>query len=285
MRALLGIALVLLLGAAVAAAGSVGGARVGGAPVFALCAVLAFAIQWLAWLPAFLLRSERFYDLTGSLTYISVSALALWSAPAMDAHRLLLFGCVVVWAVRLGSFLFLRVHQDGGDSRFDRIKHDPLRFLLTWSLQGLWVLVTAGAALAAIGSGSEARLGPLAVAGFTLWLLGFLIEAVADAQKRRFRREQGSEAFISSGLWRFSRHPNYAGEIVLWLGVALAAWPLLAGWQLLTLISPVFVYLLLTRVSGVPLLEKKARQRWGDDPRYRDYVARTPVLFPGFGGG
>jgi len=280
MRSLLGIALVLMLGAVMAAAGSADGARLSGVPVFALCAALAFALQWLAWLPAWLLRSERFYDLTGSLTYISVTALAVWSAPTADAHRWLLFACVLLWAVRLGTFLFLRVHQDGGDSRFDRIKHDPLRFLFTWTLQGLWVLVTAGAALAAIGSSAPADLGLLAWCGAVLWLLGFLIEAVADAQKRAFRRTHGSEAFINTGLWRLSRHPNYVGEILLWVGVAVLALPLLQGWQLLTLVSPLFVYLLLTRVSGVPLLEKKAKARWGDDPRYQAYVERTPVLFP-----
>jgi steroid 5-alpha reductase family enzyme len=111
--------------------------------------------------------------------------------------------------------------------------------------------------------------------------VGFLFEAVADDQKRRFRANPANEGrFIASGLWAWSRHPNYFGEITLWFGIALVALPALSGWQYATLISPVFVYLLLTRISGIPLLEARAKKRWGDEPAFQAYRARTPVLFP-----
>jgi steroid 5-alpha reductase family enzyme len=123
--------------------------------------------------------------------------------------------------------------------------------------------------------------GVLGWLGFALWLVGFLFEAVADDQKRRFRANPANEGrFITSGLWAWSRHPNYFGEITLWFGIALIALPALSGWQHATLISPVFVYLLLTRISGIPLLEARAKKRWGDEPAFREYKARTPVLFP-----
>ena len=186
---------------------------------------------------------------------------------------------IAVWAVRLGTFLVLRIRKDGSDGRFDEIKVDPARFLMSWTLQGLWVVLTAGAALAAMTSGSAVDPGPVTVLGAVIWLAGFAIEATSDAQKRAFRRDPANRGrFIASGLWAWSRHPNYFGEITLWVGIAVISVPALSGWQYVTLVSPVFVVLLLTRVSGVPLLEARGKRNWGDDPDYRDYLARTPVL-------
>ena len=119
--------------------------------------------------------------------------------------------------------------------------------------------------------------------GMPIWFVGFAVETIADGQKRRYRDEHGSDGFIATGLWRYSRHPNYLGEIILWFGVALLALPALSGWQWVTLVSPVFVFLLLTRVSGVPLLERKADKRWGENPAYIAYRDSTPVLVPFFG--
>ena len=120
------------------------------------------------------------------------------------------------------------------------------------------------------------------IAGAIIWLGGLVLEIVADAQKAAFRRDPSHDGqFIQSGVWAWSRHPNYLGEILVWIGVAVVALPVAVGWQWVTLVSPVFVFLLLTRVSGIPLLEKRADARWGDDPDYVAYKARTPVLVPG----
>ena len=270
--------------AAVGFAGSWGGPRLGAIPVFALCVALAFAINWLVWIPASLWRTERFYDLTGSVTFVAVTALALVAAPGPDGEasvwRVMLAAMVVVWAVRLGSFLFVRVRRDGSDGRFDKIKVHPLAFLATWTLQALWVSMTVAAALAAI-TVVDGLGGVWAALGVIVWLIGFAIEVVADTQKRRFRADPANAGrFISTGLWSRSRHPNYFGEILLWSGVALMAVPTLSGWRWVVLISPVFVWLLLTRVSGVPLLEARAAARFGDDPAYGAYVKHTPVLVP-----
>ena len=270
--------------AAVGFAGSWGGPRLGAIPVFALCVALAFAINWLVWIPASLWRTESFYDLTGSVTFVAVTSLALVAAPGPDGEasvwRVMLAAMVVVWAVRLGSFLFVRVRRDGSDGRFDKIKVHPLAFLATWTLQALWVSMTAAAALAAI-TVADGLGGVWAMLGVIVWLIGFAIEVVADTQKRRFRADPANAGrFISTGLWSRSRHPNYFGEILLWSGVALMAVPTLSGWRWVVLISPVFVWLLLTRVSGVPLLEARAAARFGDDPAYGAYVKHTPVLVP-----
>lgn len=272
--------IVYLLGAGIAWAGSQGGTLAGTLPVFAECALLAFALQWLAYIPAYLQQTEKFYDLTGSVTYVSCITLALVLSGHNDPRSILLGALVALWAIRLGSFLFSRIRKDGSDSRFDKIKPDPLRFFFTWSLQGLWVLITAACALAAITAEQQVSMSYIDLFAIVLWVMGFSIEVIADQQKRNFRKIAGADAFISTGLWARSRHPNYFGEILLWTGIALLALPALTGWQMATLISPVFVYLLLTRVSGVPLLEKKSDSKWGGHPEYEAYKATTPELVP-----
>ncbi len=269
------------IGALVAWAGSAGGARVGSVPVFALCGLLAFVINWLVFIPSSAARTERYYDLTGSLTYLTVTLVAVALSDDLDARAALAAGMVIVWAARLGTFLFLRIRRQGHDGRFDTIKTDPLRFFATWTIQGLWVLLTAAAALAIITTSVREQLGWVGYAGIVVWLAGFVIEVVADRQKSAFRESPANDGrFITTGLWAWSRHPNYFGEITLWTGVAIMAVPILAGWQWVVLVSPLFVALLLTRGSGVPMLEARADRRWGEDEAYQAYKRSTPVLIP-----
>ena len=280
-NSLLAVILSILVGLGVAWAGSQGGGTVMGIPVFVLVVGMAFVIQWLVFIPSYLLRNESFYDLTGSITYISVIVVAVLLSPEVDGRSILLLGLVVIWAVRLGTFLFRRIRKAGKDARFDELKTSFPRFLLTWTLQGLWVSLTLAAALAAITTTTRKELDIFAMIGFLVWALGFALEVVADTQKSRFRADPANkDKFIQSGVWAWSRHPNYFGEIVLWIGVAIIALPVLRGWQWVTLISPVFVTLLLTRVSGVPLLEKRADEKWGGQDDYEAYKERTPVLIP-----
>jgi len=280
-NALVAFPLVVLVGAGVALVGSQGGAKIGGLPVFALCVALAFVIQWLAFIPAYLLQTERFYDLTGSLTYITLTIVAVVLSPTPDTRSYVLLVLVLIWAARLGNYLFTRIRKAGKDERFDAIRPSFIRFLSTWTLQALWVTITLAAALAAITTTVRKGFGVLAIIGLLVWLAGFGLEVTADLQKSRFRADAAnSGTFIRSGLWAWSRHPNYFGEITLWIGVALIAVPVLHGWQWVTLVSPVFVFLLLTRVSGVPLLEKRADERWGTQNDYKAYKARTPALVP-----
>jgi steroid 5-alpha reductase family enzyme len=274
----------VLVGAFVAWAGSQGGATVGSMPVLALIIVYAFIVQWLAFVPSYLQQTERYYDLTGSFTYISAIVLAVVLSGATDARTCVLLALVLVWAGRLGPFLFRRVRRAGKDDRFDEIKRLFWRLLMTWTLQGLWVSVTLAAALAAVTSAEHKGLDVFAFIGLALWVIGFALEATADLQKSRFRADPANKgSFVTSGLWAISRHPNYFGEITLWTGIAIIALPVLQGWQFATLISPAFVYLLITRVSGVPLLEKKADATWGGQDAYEAYKRRTPVLVPFLG--
>ncbi|MBK1876227.1 DUF1295 domain-containing protein [Pelagicoccus mobilis] len=283
-KALKGTLFVIVLGMAFAFAGSDSGLTAGGVSVFAICVMIAFVMQWIAFVPAYLRQTETFFDLTGGLTYIVTAVAAYGLSGTFDLRSTVLFLMVLIWATRLASFLFKRVLRSGKDGRFDELKPSFLRFLGAWTLQGLWVTFTSAAAWAAMTSASAEPADGWLIVGVVVWGVGFGIEAVADWQKKRFSAKRENEGkFIQEGLWACSRHPNYLGEIVLWIGVALVALPVLEGWQWVTLSSPFFVALLLIRVSGIPLLEKRADEKWGGDEEYERYKRETPVLLFKFG--
>ena len=276
----LGAAGAVAVGVLLALAGSDHGVRVGAVPAFALCVALAFGIGWVLFVPAWVLRTERFYDLVGSLTFLTAAVVALAIA-GPDVRAWVIAGLVAIWAVRLGAFLALRIHRDQFDRRFTGIKQDFATFLMTWTLQALWVSVSFAPGLAAMTASAKVPPDAFLLAGVVVWATGFVIEVVADAQKRRFRADEANAGrFIRQGLWAWSQHPNYFGEILLWTGIAICALPVLQGWQYATLLSPVFVWLLLTRISGVRMLDASARRRWGEDAEYLEYTARTSRLVP-----
>ena len=280
-QALFGIVIGVAVGAAISWAGSDGGDRLDTLPVFALCGLLAFAINWLAYIPSAIAQTEHYYDLVGGITYISVTIIAVVLSTPLDLRSAIVAAMVLVWSLRLATFLFRRISRAGKDSRFDTIKTRPVSFLMAWTIQGLWVLLTAAAALAVITGGNREPLGVIGYLGIATWLAGFVIDVVADRQKSDFKADPANKGrFINVGLWAWSRHPNYFGEIVIWTGMAVIALPVLQGWQWATLISPVFVIFLLTKVSGVPLLEQKADERWSGQDDYEEYKRSTPVLVP-----
>ena len=251
--------------------------------------ILAFLIQWVAYIPAYVFQTEKFYDLTGSLTYLSVTwyALILASGDFANANvaNTVIVLLISLWALRLGSFLFMRIHKDGEDKRFRTIKPSATQFFMTWTLQGLWVSLCSMCALTAISSDSGVVVNALFYFGLGLFLLGFSTEIVADNQKSKFRSfPENRDKFITTGLWAKSRHPNYFGEIILWAGIAIMSFSSLEGWQYLTLISPIFTYILLVYVSGVRMLEARADKKWGHDENYKRYKSNTPVLWLNFKG-
>ncbi|MBL8079604.1 MAG: DUF1295 domain-containing protein [Anaerolineales bacterium] len=273
--------ILIIVGVLVALAGSQNGSLVAGIPVFALLVGLAYVIQWVVFIPAYKFQTEKFFDITGSITYITLVVIAILLSPHIDARSILLAALVIVWAIRLGSFLFRRIQKAGKDDRFDEIKPSFFRFLNVWTIQGLWVTFTVAAALTAITTTVRKELDAFAMVGLLIWVFGFAFEAIADSQKSRFNADPNNKGkFIRTGLWSRSRHPNYFGEIVLWIGVAVIAAPVLQGWQWAAMISPIFVTLLLTRISGIPLLEKKADKKWGGQAEYETYKKNTPVLIP-----
>ena len=248
-------------------------------------AAICLGIQWLAWIPASLAKSERYYDLTGGLTYLTVVGFTLWAGSQSEspsARELIVSLLVVIWALRLSSFLYLRIHRTGKDGRFDRLKTSPIRFLVPWTIQGLWVFLTMIVVIV-INSQAESapELGIWDAIGLLIWLLGFSIEVIADNQKSVFNANSENQGkWIDSGLWSYSRHPNYLGEIMLWTGIACFGISCFSGMERLAWISPIFIYLLLTKISGVPILDRRGLEKWGGQPEYHKYREETPTLLP-----
>jgi len=244
---------------------------------------VSMVVQWGAWSVAAFFKTEKFYDLVGSATFLLVSQLS-YGRSAMTARHTVTSFLVFTWACRLGTYLFLRVIKQGRDNRFDEAKNDPAMFFKFWTVQGLWVFITLIPVITLNTSTRNPPLGPRDYIGWAVWSLGFLIEVVADMQKSIFKSNPINEGkFIQSGLWSVSRHPNYFGEICLWFGLYISGSSVFRGAQYLTVASPIFVMLLITRLSGIPLLEASGLERWGSDAQYQSYIRDVPVLVPFIG--
>ena len=278
-KSLIGIIISLIIAAFILFSGSQGSLSFEGLPLFAVCGVIGFVLHWTIFIPSYAFQTEHYFDLIGSLSYIATVITAILLNPSLDIRDWIICSMIMLWAIRLGSFLFWRVKTVGQDKRFTVMKTKFTWFLLTWTLGGLWVLVTMAAGLAALTSNTTIELNILGYIGIALWLFGFAVEVIADTQKSQFKKDPNNQGrFITSGLWSWSQHPNYFGEIILWFGLALLAFPVLSGWQLVTLVSPVFVYFLLTKVSGIPILDRMAIEKWGLDSEYIAYAKETSKL-------
>ena len=243
--------------------------------------LLVYIIQWVAFIPAYIFQTEKFFDLTGSITYSSVFIYCIYLTTSGDLNwgSLVISILVILWAGRLGTFLFTRIAKDGEDKRFRTIKPDIAQFFMTWTLQGMWVSLCSLCAITGIASETGIIVNNIFYIGLVMFIGGFAIEIVADQQKSAFRAiPENRNKFITIGLWSKSRHPNYFGEITLWTGVAVMSFSSLSGIEYLTLISPIFTYLLLVKISGVRMLEGRGQKTWGNDEDYIAYMNNTPMV-------
>ena len=280
------IIIIICFASIIAFAGSHNSMTYNGYPILFFCLSASFLVHWIIFIPSFLAKTEKFYDITGTLAYLITlylaSVLTSYSSGAsLEPRTLIIIGMVSFWALRLGIFLFIRVLKVGEDRRFREAKKSFSKYLVWWTMSALWVFLTTANALTLIINNKKLVNEPIFYLGLLIWFIGILFEIIADEQKRRFRlNEENRGKYISSGLWSISRHPNYFGEIILWIGIAIISLPTLSGFQYVTLISPLFIYLLLTRISGVNLLEESSDKKWGDLPEYEQYKRETPVLVP-----
>lgn len=256
-------------------------AKLSGSEVVMKAAWYVLIIHWIAFIPALLFKTEKFYDLTGSICY-AFSAIFVYIQTYGISFSLSLFIslAVLIWTLRLGGFLLIRVLDAGEDKRFRTIKTNPTQFFMTFNLSALWVVICSLCALTAVSNGVF-EVSPIFYLGLSVFIMGFLIEVIADNQKTSFRAiPENRNSFITTGLWSVSRHPNYFGEVTLWAGIAIMSVPYLQGIQYWTLISPIFSFVLIYFVSGVRMLEARANVKWGENLDYQAYVKKTPIFFP-----
>ncbi len=257
-----------------------------GLPVVFITMLLSYTLHWIAFIPAYLFKTEKFYDILGTIAYLSVTGLAIYftlylSEEKLQSRSIFVASLVIIWALRLGIFLLIRVLKNGEDRRFREPMQSFSKFLLWWSMSAFWVFLTTLNAITMLTNNFDSIFDIFFIIGLIFWFVGFSIELISDEQKRKFKlNPKNNENFISNGLWSYSRHPNYFGEIILWIGISIMSLPTLVGLQFLSLISPVFIYFLLTRISGVNLLEERADSKWGNQKDYQEYKRKTPILIP-----
>jgi len=246
------------------------------------CALLCIGLQWLMFIPSAFLLTEKFFDMTGTASYFVLAVFSLVRGKTFHLRQLVVTLFVLVWSVRLGAFLYLRVQRAGKDGRFDEIKHNLPRFFNMWTIQGLWVFLTELPLFCLNSIQHDVEFPQWTdYTGMVCAAIGFAFEVIADNQKTEFQANPENEGkWIQTGLWQFSRHPNYFGEILFWIGICLISTTVFSGTQWMCVESPVFVAFLLIKVSGIPLLEKRADMKWGDQAEYQAYKEQTPVLVP-----
>ena len=256
-------------------------------PVIYYCIAISYLIHWIVFIPSYLQKTEKFYDFTGMIAYLSIIGFALYQKKqilgSIDFDSILVGILISVWTLRLGMFLFYRVFKVGEDDRFEAVKTSASRFFIWFTVSGLWVSLTSIAAMNILTTKIDHNNYYFVYLGALVWLFGFLFEVISDYQKMKFKNiPDNKNKFIDTGLWSLSRHPNYFGEIILWIGVFIITLPSISGIDYITIISPIFVYFLLNKISGINLLEIKAQKRWGELESYKEYRSKTPQLIPKF---
>ncbi|MBU1014101.1 MAG: DUF1295 domain-containing protein [Bacteroidetes bacterium] len=242
--------------------------------------VIALGINLIMFIPAYLFNTDKLTDISYSVTFVVVAIFGLIQS-SLNLPHILLFLMIFIWAFRLGTYLLLRIRKIGKDNRFDSMRKSIIKFGSFWVLQGITVFVVLIPSIYFFNTSLE-QLSFLSYSGLLIWLVGLIIEATGDYQKTIFINNPNNKGkWVNTGLWKYSRHPNYLGEILVWIGVYLFILPALNNGQaLIGLISPVFITTLLLFVSGIPLLEKSADKKWGTDHDYTLYKNNTGILLP-----
>lgn len=241
--------------------------------------LIAVGLNALLFLPAFFFKTDKLTDFSYALSF-AIVAIGAYTLSSKETLHTILLGLVLAWSLRLGSFLVYRIHVQGRDNRFDDMRSKFFPFLRFWLAQGLsaWVILLAALF---VWRSEEPVVNTFTYVGLAIFVIGLLIEGVADLQKFKFSRRNTKQTWIDSGLWRMSRHPNYFGEISLWIGMYLAALGSITATQALwALASPIFIAGLLLFISGIPILEKSADKKWGSQKSYQLYKKQVPILVP-----
>lgn len=246
--------------------------------IILLLFLVSIGINLIMFVPAYIKKTDKLTDISYAITFITVALFGYIVSSKTLAH-FIGFLLVVLWAIRLGAFLFIRINRMKKDVRFDGMRERFFAFMGFWLLQGLTVFVVL-IPLIMLWSTDNTKLDWISVAGISIFTLGLLLETVADYQKNKFR-ELGKKTWIDTGVWRASRHPNYLGEISLWIGVYLFVFPSLnLADQLIALVGPAYIASLIIFVSGIKLLERSSDKKWGDQTDYIKYKTEVPVLTP-----
>ena len=223
---------------------------------------------------AYVLQTDKLTDISYSLTFIAISTFGLVNSEMASLHWLM-WALIVLWGVRLGGYLLYRIMKIGRDKRFDEIRENPISFLGFWIMQGLTCGIVSLPVLAVFESALP--LGIWATVFIVLALTGWIMETVADTQKFRFKLEFPND-FISTGMWKKLRHPNYTGELLFWWSIFFIA--LAVGAPVWTILGPIWISYIIIFFSGIPPLEKKWREKYWSNANFQKYWENSWRLLP-----
>lgn len=240
-----------------------------------------FVIQLIFFLYAYVRKTDKVTDLAYGLTFVALAWFLVIYYQITGLAGLALVGVVTIWGIRLAGYLFVRILSMGKDKRFDVMRQSFLRFGFFWLLQAVSIFVIMLPVIALLSAEDTQDFSLISGIGLMISLLGIVIEGIADVQKFRFKQKPDNKGkLIKSGFWKHSRHPNYFGEMLMWIGISMSVIPYLDGLSYLTLISPIYIVVLLRFVSGVPTIENRWEEKYGDDPEFQKYMQETNMIVP-----
>jgi steroid 5-alpha reductase family enzyme len=242
---------------------------------------ISLLIQALFFAFAATLKTDNVTDLSYGLTFVIIALVLLLQGDVTRRPQLVLAGMIIVWGARLAAYLFLRIMHMGRDVRFDGVRERFWPFFRFWLGQGVavWVIMLP----VTIWFAAPGAWTPWMSIGGAVWAAGLVIETIADAQKFAVKsRAQGGSRWMDTGLWKYSRHPNYFGELLCWWGVFVFVAGNYAGAAWAGIIGPMVITYILLKVTGIPTLEAAAKKKWSANPAYQAHVARTSrlILWP-----
>lgn len=248
--------------------------------LLALTAIITVGFQFTFFLITYILRFDKVTDFAGTTNFILLALVTLTVGGAYEPRQIVLSTFVFAWGARLCAFLLYRIILWGEDRRFDDKRNNLGKLAAFWILQAVWAWTVSLPVTIVNSKPASNPLNALDYVGWVLFAFGAILEATADQQKLIYKRKPESRGrWTDVGVWSWSRHPNFFGEIIVWWGVFLSAINDLEGAEYAAVASPIFITLLLLFVSGIPLLEQSADERHGRKDDYNAYKRATSVLF------
>ncbi|OQS54700.1 hypothetical protein EHP00_980 [Ecytonucleospora hepatopenaei] len=254
---------------------------------FLVCLVVTLTMQMVFYILASIFQFDKLTDFAGGTNFIVLAILTLILSKTYSWRQILVTLLVTLWGIRLSGYLLYRILKTGTDKRFDDKRNDPIKFAIFWSFQALWVLTVS---LPVIFVNSPKSNNFINInekftlsdgIGIIIFLTGLIVESLSDFQKYNFRSNpSNSGKWCDVGIWKYSRHPNYFGEICIWIGIFVISTSIQNKIKWVGILSPIFTATILLFLSGIPLLEKSSDKRYGKNPAYIKYKLHTSPLIP-----
>jgi len=249
---------------------------------FIISSAMVFVYMSIVFIAALLRKDNSIVDIAWGVGFILIALLTLFLKDGSNPRQVLVTGLVFLWGVRLAVHVAGRNKGKGEDFRYAQWRKNwgkwfvPRSYLQVFLLQGIFMLVVSYPVIL-VNSGESSKIAVFDMVGILLWCIGFYFEAAGDYQLRKFKKNlENRGKIMTSGLWKYSRHPNYFGEAVMWWGIFAFALSVEQGWT--AVVSPLLITFLLLKVSGVTMLEKK----YAGNKEFAEYAQRTYAFFPWF---